>query len=73
MTGKMTLGLFSVEHDVINAGTTIPAAPAAAAVPRKLLLVMDDFFMMVMVGCSKIMFLSQGLMSEGLKVSGLKV
>ena len=45
-----------------------PAAPAAAAVPRKLLLVMGDFFMMVMVGCSKIMFLS-----EGLKVSCLKV
>jgi len=28
----------------------MPAAPAAAAVPRKLRLVKDDFFMMVKVG-----------------------
>jgi hypothetical protein len=41
---------FSVEHDVRNAGTTIPAAPAAAAVPRKFLLEIDDFFITVMVG-----------------------
>jgi hypothetical protein len=45
MTGRTTFGCFFPEHEVINAGTTIPAAPAAAAVPRKFLLDMDDFFM----------------------------
>jgi hypothetical protein len=47
MTGSTTSGRFSVEHEVRIAGTTMPAAPAAAAVPRKFLLVMDDFFMTV--------------------------
>jgi hypothetical protein len=50
MTGRTTLVRFSVEHEVMSAGTTIPAAPAAAAVPRKLLLVMDDLFITVFVG-----------------------
>jgi hypothetical protein len=45
MTGRTTFARFSVEHEVMNAGTTMPAAPAAAAVPRKFLLDMDDFFM----------------------------
>jgi hypothetical protein len=44
ITGRTTLARFSVEHDVRNAGTTMPAAPAAAAVPRKFLLDMDGFF-----------------------------
>jgi hypothetical protein len=36
---------FFDEHEVISAGTTMPAAPAATAVPRKFLLEKDDFFM----------------------------
>jgi hypothetical protein len=43
----MTSLRFFDEHEVMSAGTTMPAAPAAAAVPRKFLLEIDDFFMMV--------------------------
>jgi hypothetical protein len=56
MTGRTTFERFSVEHELINAGTMMPAAPAAAAVPRKFLLDIDDFFITVMVGLSKIVF-----------------
>jgi hypothetical protein len=50
MKGNTTVFLFSDEHEVMNAGVTMPAAPAAAAVPRKLRLEMDGFFIMVLVG-----------------------
>jgi hypothetical protein len=67
MTGRTTFGRFPVEHEVMIAGTTMPAAPTAAAVPRKFLLDIDDFFITVMVGLSKIVFY------VGLRVSSLKV
>jgi hypothetical protein len=47
MTGSTTL-LRLGAHDVISEGTTMPAAPAAAAVPRKLLLEIGDFFIVVL-------------------------
>jgi hypothetical protein len=54
MTGRMTLLAFFDEHEVISAGTIMPAAPAAAAVPRKFLLEMDDFFITVKFYNSKL-------------------
>jgi hypothetical protein len=48
---------FRDEHEVISAGTTIPAAPAAAAVPRKLLLVIDDFFITVLMNGLKLILM----------------
>jgi hypothetical protein len=46
MTGRITFA-FGL-HDVISEGTIIPAAPAAAAVPRKFLLEIGDFFITVL-------------------------
>jgi hypothetical protein len=56
-------------------GTTMPAAPAAAAVPRKLLLEIPDFFMVSLCMCQSYNFIlsvvwSEGLMSEGLMSEG---
>jgi hypothetical protein len=73
MTGRTTFARFSVEHEVRNAGTTIPAAPAAAAVPRKLLLEMDDFFMMITVGFSKIVFYGLRLKVMGVAICDVRV
>jgi hypothetical protein len=47
MTGSITSLRFGA-HEVISAGTTMPAAPAAAAVPKKLLLEIGDFFIVVL-------------------------